>query len=467
MTSSQLLDRVDMDSANDVNMLALMTLAGVPEEVALEKLKTTVLVTAAQNAACAKLAANIAQLLDRTFQVVSAAPADIHVSIGDDEPSFAAVHLRAKITDSGDVVLLPPGCVSTCVNDTAEAPGLLLKIAACYFAGQAIARAIAPQNTHFESDFIVSAERLGITLGDFGEMLNLDKAVLVGGGGVANGLLWALEEVDAHGTMEVVDPKNVGSSNLNRCLYFEDADVGQPKADVLARKFKHPNLTLSPFVGTFADLSTKRTVRRAITTTDSRAARRGVRNQFPLEIIDASTTGVTEVVTFSEKQPTASACLACVYIHIAQETEREQHIANALGLELTEVKRQFIDAQLAAKLASIHAVLNADEIEGMAMDSLFRQLCGTGDLLDAKVEQVLAPLAFVSNLAGALLAIELLRADFGGVKKYGKNYLNLSPWAPPFSLARRHKGKQGACEFCNGKHTDELMKAMWPEEFAS
>lgn len=456
-----------MDSANDVNMLALMTLAGVPEEVALEKLKTTVLVTGAPNAACAKLAFNIAQLLDRTFQVVSAAPADIQISIGTDEPSLAAVHLRAKITGAGEVVLLPPGCALTCVNDTAEAPGLLLKIAACYFAGQAIARAIAPQNAHIESDFVVSAERLGTTLGDLAEKLNLDKAVLVGGGGVANGLLWALEEVDAHGTMEVVDPKNVSSSNLNRCLYFEDADVGQPKADVLAKKFKHPNLILAPFVGTFAGLSKKRSVRRAITTIDSRAARRGVRNQFPLEIIDASTTGVTEVVTFSEKQPTESACLACVYIHIAQETEREQHIANSLGLELAEVKRQFIDAQLAAKLASIHAVLDANEIEGMAMDSLFRQLCGTGDLLDAKVEQVLAPLAFVSNLAGALLAIELLRADSGGVKKYGKNYLNLSPWSPPFSLARRHKGKQGACEFCNGKHTEELMKALWPEEFES
>lgn len=456
-----------MDSANDVNMLALMTLAGVPEEVALEKLKTTVLVTAAQNAACAKLAVNIGQLLDRTFQVVQSAPADVHISVGTDEPSAGTMHLRVKITDAGEVVLLAPGCDSTCVNDAADAPGLLLKVAACYFAGQAIARAMAPQNAYVESDFIVSADKLGATHGELSGQVNLDKAVLVGGGGVANGLLWALEEVDAQGTMDVVDPKNVSSSNLNRCLYFGDADVGQPKAEVLAKKFKHPHLNLTPIVGTFAELSKKRTVRRAITTTDSRAARRGVRNQYPLEIIDASTTGASEVVTFSEKQPTESACLSCVYIHIAQETEREQHIANALGLELSEVKRHFIDAQLAAKLASIHAILNADEIEGMAMDSLFRQLCGTGDLLDAKVEQVLAPLAFVSNLAGALLAIELLRADSGGVQKYGENYLNLSPWTPPFKLARRHKGKQSACEFCNGKHTEELMKALWPDEFAT
>jgi hypothetical protein len=63
-----------------------MTLAGVPEEVALEKLKTTVLVTAAPNAACAKLAILLRNSLDHTLQVVYAGPADIPVSPGTDEP---------------------------------------------------------------------------------------------------------------------------------------------------------------------------------------------------------------------------------------------------------------------------------------------------------------------------------------------------------------------------------------------
>lgn len=454
-----------MDSADDVNMLALMALAGVPEEVALEKLKTTVLITAPQNDACAKLAANVGQLLDRTFQTVTEAPADIHVSIGSDEAPAGATHLRVRIIEAAEVVLLAPGSETSCVNETADAPGLLLKVAACYIAGQAIARAIDSQNAYIESDFIVSADKLGATLEELRGKVNLDKTVLIGGGGVANGLLWALEEVDAHGTMVVVDPKKVSPSNLNRCLYFDNADIGEPKAEVLAKKFSHPHLSLAPSVGTFADLVKERPVRRAITTTDSRVARRGVRNQFPLEIIDASTTGVSEVITFSEKQPTDSACLSCVYIHVPEETEREQHIADALGLELAEVKKQFIDDELAVKLAGIHPTLDANSIKGMAMDTLFRQLCGSGDLLDAKVEQVLAPLAFVSNLAGALLAIELLRADAGGVAKYGENYLNLSPWAPPFRRARRHKGKQNECEFCFGKHTNALMKHFWPDEF--
>jgi molybdopterin/thiamine biosynthesis adenylyltransferase len=456
-----------MKSATDVNMLTLMNLAGVEQEAALEKLKTTVLVTAADDIASTTLAANVSQLLERTFQVVFLSPADVHISIGVDEIAAGPVHLRVQITDDSEIVLLAEHDNSPCATDNPSPPGLLLKVAACYVAGQAIARSIA-RELAWASNFVISAARLGVTVEELRGTVDLDEAVLIGGGGVANGLLWALEEVDARGTMDVVDPKGVSDSNLNRCLYFGPEDLKKPKAEVLAEKFKHPHLQLVPSVGTFAALNKeKKRVRRAITTTDSRAARRNVRNEYPLEIIDASTTGLTEVITFSEKQPSDVACLACIYIHIAQETQRENHIADALGLDIDEVKRQLIDAHLASKLASIHPTLNAREIEGMAMDSLFRELCGSGNLLDAEVEQVLAPLAFISNLAGALLAVELLRAESPRKPTESENYLCLNPWAPPFARARRFKGKQAACEFCHGEHTDELMRALWPDEFKS
>lgn len=456
-----------MKSASDVNMLTLMTLVGVDEGAALEKLQTTVVVTAAMDAVCSKLAANIRQVLARTFHVVDAQSADVHISIGTDEPAAAPIHLRVKMTDASEIVLLPPDAKTSCLGVAPSIPGILLKIAACYIAGQAIARAIVQERAFVSSEFIVSAVKLGVSNDELRGTVELDQAVLIGGGGVANGLLWALEEVDARGGMEVVDPKSVSESNLNRCLYFEPEDVGQSKAQVLARKFKHLHLHLEPFAGTFADLNKrKKQVRRAITTTDSRVARRNVRNEYPLEIIDASTTGLSEIITFSEKQPTDAACLACIYIYIAQESEQERYIAEALGLEISEVKRQFIDAQLAAKLANIHPSLRAKDIEGLAMDSLFRQMCGSGNLLDAKVEQVLAPLAFISNLAGALLAVELLRADSARAPFSDANYLFLSPWSPPSPRARRHRGKQPACEFCHGQHTHENMRTLWPDEFA-
>jgi len=131
---------------------------------------------------------------------------------------------------------------------------------------------------------------------------------------MVKGLLWALGEIDGHGTVDGVDQKKVLSSNLNGCLYFDADDVSEPKAEVLGKKFKHPYLALWPAVLTFAEPCKKRRMRRAAPTTDSRAAGRSVRNQLPLEIIDALTTGITEVVTFIEKQPTDGVKPATTYL---------------------------------------------------------------------------------------------------------------------------------------------------------
>ena len=63
----------------------------------------------------------------------------------------------------------------------------------------------------------------------------------------------------------------------------------------------------------------------------------------------------------------------------------------------------------------------------MAFDSLFKQLCAEQALLMPTGAQVLAPFAFVSNLAGALVALELARFDAGQLVSNISNYLCLSP----------------------------------------
>lgn len=73
----------------------------------------------------------------------------------------------------------------------------------------------------------------------------------------------------------------------------------------------------------------------------------------------------------------------------------------------------------------------------MAFDSLHKQLCAEQTLLMAAGEQTPALFAFVSNLAGALLAIELARLDTGQRFTDEKNYLFASLWAPPHRQLRR------------------------------
>lgn len=175
--------------------------------------------------------------------------------------------------------------------------------------------------------------------------------------------------------------------------------------------------------------------------------RRSIRSEFPLEIIDASTTDLSEVVNFSEIQLTGDACLACVYTYALEEASRERQIAETLDLEVEEVQQQFISEHIVRKLVTLHPSLEEWTLVNMAFDSLFREMCGSGTLFTQETKQVLAPLAFVSHLAGALLVVELLRRSTFASINPTANYLWLDPWHPPHRNARLRKTKRTDCEF--------------------
>jgi hypothetical protein len=118
---------------------------------------------------------------------------------------------------------------------------------------------------------------------------------------------------------------------------------------------------------------------------------------------------------------------------------------------------------LIKKIASRHPGLNVGALVGMAFDSLFKQLCGEQALLTPTGGQVLAPFAFVSNLAGALLALELARFDGGDRFEDGRNYLFISPWAPPHGRARRFRAREAECEFCSRPGINAALAVVWPE----
>jgi hypothetical protein len=71
-------------------------------------------------------------------------------------------------------------------------------------------------------------------------------------------------------------------------------------------------------------------------------------------------------------------------------------------------------------------------------------------------------LSFVSNLAGALLALELARFESGQRFRDGKNYLFTSPWAPPHAHMRRYRGRMTDCEFCAQPTAEAAWATVWP-----
>jgi molybdopterin/thiamine biosynthesis adenylyltransferase len=444
------------------NQRTLARLVGIDEDQAAEMLDRSVIIT--HSAAAASFAQELRAQLERTVHVVESGDSDLEVVIGATPSASVAQRLYAALTPESVSFSASPLAAGA---EAAPLHGVQTMIAACFGAGAVLRRIIAGLPGSTADPFVLRFDALGATRAVLDRAITLDDAALIGAGAVGNGFLRAARHLDISGVLTIADPKHVGSGNLNRCLYFDTADVGQPKALRLAEKARRdfPHLKLDAAEMTFAELVKLRgKVRRAIVATDSRVARRSIQKDLPLEVLDASTTDVSEVIVHSHRQPTDGACLACIYRHIPDELARARDIAGGLGIDLDDVTAgALIDDRVAAKIAANHPQFDPGALVGIAFDSLFKQLCGEQALLTPTGAQVLAPFALVSNLAGALLALELARFDAGRLVSSVNNYLCLSPWAPPHSRVRSWRGREPDCEFCGNPRNLDVLRAVWPE----
>lgn len=451
-----------MITAKQENARMLASALGIDEDTASARLEGRILITAGERGACADWAGEICDLLDRTM-AVTRDPADevkVEIVVGDAAPRSNARRLYAKIDASKAVIgLQPPKMAST------EPHPIFAAVAACPAAAAALSLAIdAEELPRIRFPITLSFGQLGIPCEALYASIDLDGAVLIGAGAVGNAFLRALRHVDARGTLQIIDPKAVGGGNPNRCLYFTEADVGRPKAETLARNAGPdlPHVALIPSSGDFHDYVAKNGPQRtAIVTVDSRRVRRGIQTEVPGRVFDASTTDVRAVVVHSHRQPTTDACLSCIYRHVPDEHARERAIAEGLGISLDMVKESLISADAATLIASANAGIQAAAIDGMAYDSLFKQLCAEQALKSVEGKQVLAPFAFVSALAGGLLVVEMLR-DQAGIAD--TNYWQIDPWGSPIGRLRSRRPRVVDCEFCSLPHFVAIADQLWSDK---
>jgi hypothetical protein len=273
---------------------------------------------------------------------------------------------------------------------------------ACYTGGMVL-RKIANTFPIKAVDEIVIDTRLLIRNSDIlTKSIDIGKAYLAGGGAIGNAFLYALSSFQVQGELNLVDPDLISGGNLNRCLFFDDNDIGKNKVDILVDRAQpyFKELKLVPLPCELAKVPNNvggAWLEKLIVGVDSRRARRNLQGEIPKEVFDASTTGIEEVVIHHHKRPLQGACLGCIYVKEKQEEAHEIHIAEALGVTLDHVRKQFIDSDAADLIATKYAI-DKNTILDTPYDTLFKQLCGEGKLMTSVNNQVLAPLAFVSAL---------------------------------------------------------------------
>lgn len=449
------------------NAVALAAALGVGLEEAAETLDVDVAITAdgsdkmAQQVAC-----EISDLLSRTVRIAppesqgTAAAAEL--VIGRVAPRTTANKVYLSISTDRAVVRRNAGAAEVCSN----IPNIFGLLVACYASAVTLQRALGDILPFSIPDpLVIPFDQLGIDLVSLTEPIDIGRTYMAGAGAIGNGLLWAARHLNLRGRLDIVDDDNVSSGNLNRQVWFEAADIGSAKVDCLSKRARpfFPNLSLVPRPCRLQDLPERSGawLRRLIVAVDSRRARRGLQNEFPREVFDASTTDIREIVLHYHAQPTGNACLSCIYEPDEEEVTREQHIAEHLGVSVDDVRSQRISASVAQTIVTRFPTLVATELVSMAYDTLFKRLCAEQQLRTTTGRTVVAPFAFVSVLAGTLLALEVVRRLGTGGSAENFNYWRLSPWHPPIARRRSLRPKQPACTFCGRPLLEKINRDLW------
>jgi hypothetical protein len=464
------------DAAKRENALTLANTLGISLDAASTVLDACIAVTAsADDIMACGVANDVVTLLSRTVSHVTPKIVDelsldevaLEVVFGAASPKTDRPVVRVRISPEAlTIERTTPG------NDVpgepcAIVPRLLGRLTACYVASAAVQSVIATTGiAEMPNPFKFQFSELGVTFDQLSARIDLGHTYLAGAGAIGNAFLWSAEHVDLRGTLDIADDDFVSDGNLNRQILFEPDDIGLSKAERLVARAspRTPNLTLRARPKRLQSLEERNDgpwLKRLIVAVDSRRARRKLQSELPGEVFDASTTDIREVVIHHNKQPATAACMACIYAPDKAEYTREHHIAEALGVSVDAVRSERVSSHDAEQIVLRYPKLSADAIVGVAYDSLFKQLCGEGQLRTAGGGRVLAPFAFVSCLAGTLLVIEVIRSLAHDAPAYNDNYWRVSAWHPPLARRRIRRQRELQCEICGDEVCAEVIRELW------
>ena len=419
------------------------------------------------NATAERIGYETSQLLRRTVRKVSLNAICENVAaelvVGSATPATNAAHLYLSVFAHQAVISQSKHGTKIC----ASALPITALLISCYASAVTLSRALNRALPFTPPDpFILDFRQLGIDWKSITAPIDLEEIYMAGAGAIGNGFLWAARHLNFRGQLNVVDDDTVSPGNLNRQVWFQTDDVGLPKVTRIAKKAQKdfPQLKLISNRCRLQDLPEKSSgpwLRRLIVAVDSRRARRELQNELPGEVFDSSTTDIREIVVHHNRQPNDLACLSCIYEADEEEITRETHIAQHLGVSVEDVRSDRISKSAAERIAIVHSKLRSENLIGIAYDTLFKNLCAEGQLQTPEGRRVIAPFAFISVLAGTLLALEVARRLGPGNHSDDYNYWRLSPWHPIDRRRQVTRLREPKCAFCADPILKKVNLGLW------
>lgn len=328
----------------------------------------------------------------------------------------------------------------------------------------------------------------------FNEVIFKD-VTLVGLGAVGNGTLWALSKLNQlSGVINLVDHETISLSNMQRYVTLYENDKDKYKVNLAKNFIKKKNLKVKTIVGKWDEYVVKRNdwnIDCVAIGIDNEKDRIGIQSTLPKVIFNSFTEkeliGINRHYSLVE-----DACLACSYIPTNKKRHRINEIADNCNIpDLSEMIKEYfnsgilVDQILPPKHNSqnkfdkslLTEISNANSIEisqlsqfnGMNVDQFYSDFVCGGVIMklsksENKVENIDAPLAFQSALAGILLAAELVKYSIHQTIKIEQrtDFYHLQPILKDYNPLNRIlvKNDKGNC-ICGDKDFIKRYQEKW------
>lgn len=353
---------------------------------------------------------------------------------------------------------------------------VLALLTACYATGRVckvlLGDALAGRGS-YEPFSILDFDRGEVEF-DWSRNAHIGHVTLAGVGAIGSAFLFSLASHGAaSGLLSLVDHDFLDGPNLCRYTFFTEREIGTLKVLSAKRRldFQGMPLEVEQFgqrFETYFDENYYRDprfrVERLISAPDRRDTRRRFQAKLPRRLWDAST-GSSQVVLHHNDYDPRLACLTCIYPETPDENAHLRHVADALNVPLERIlSGANITTADANAIHSKYPQLAVEDVLGKEFDSVFRQLCSASEIKAGPSQAVLAPLSFVSAIAGVLLYFEFIKSInpevFSSFQRY--NYSYLDPLSNPNPTFRRLKNRRSDC-VCADATYRKVFSNVWQQ----
>lgn len=271
-------------------------------------------------------------------------------------------------------------------------------------------------------EFVLSLFNYSRVPCELNEPVNYDlgEIALAGVGAIGNATAWLLAKSDCEGSVHLVDPETLDTTNPQRYILADAASADTDKVSLAARELGASKLTPLQHKTTWGGFIANRPnweVALVAVALDSWEDRIAVQASLPKWILN-SWTQANDLGVSRHRFGSSSACLACMYWPRTQKRNLDEIIKDAIRYsgDLMDIRNMlyfqtvldesWLD-RISGDMGQPRELL--EPFKGKPIDAFYREaICG-GHVIAAESGNIEVPMAFQSAMAGVMLASEIVQ----------------------------------------------------------